>query len=460
MNDSINRGKPSASTPRRSFLKTSAGVAGGLLVPATYSGSVFAQDKDKEYPALGNYPAGVEGDTVVAGLTLDLTGPYSAEGAGEKRGFELAAEMINNGDERLKKISPLTKQGILGKKLVLAIGDAETKPNSAVQAATRFIRQDKAMMIAGSVSSSVAIALQNTCERAKTLYFPIISGSSDTTGKDCRRYGFRLCHHAYTTAKAIAPVMAQEYGKDMKVIYLVPDYNYGHSIHDHMREFTEAQGWTTIDNPQIHPLGATDYSSYMLNIANSGADILINLDYGADTVNSAKQAHQFGVLKNMKMCIPYLPAYMLEEVGPEVMDGVFGTMDFWWTEGMKHDVGKAFTEAYEEKHNAKPRDPEHNAFMSMVLWADAIERAGTFYPAAVVEALEDSINHKRPHTMGGEVYFRAEDHDGAADFAIVRGKKPSDITDEHDPVDVVAIANGVDTLPPADYAGCKMSPAA
>src|SRR5699024_4617066 len=133
--------------------------------------------------------------------------------------------------------------------------------------------------IAGSVSSSVAIALQNTCERAKTLYFPVISGSSDTTGKDCRRYGFRLCHHAYTTAKAIAPVLPDEYGKHMKAISLVPDYNYGHSIHDHMRDFTEKEGWTSMnDNVQIHPLGETDYSSYMLNIANSGADILINLD--------------------------------------------------------------------------------------------------------------------------------------------------------------------------------------
>src|SRR3546814_20208824 len=105
---------------------------------------------------------------------------------------------------------------MLCKKLVLAIGDAETKPNSAVQAATRFIRQDKAMMIAGSVSSSVAIALQNTCERAKTLYFPIISGSSDTTGKDCRRYCFRLCHHDYTASKAIAPVLAKPTRKKKK----------------------------------------------------------------------------------------------------------------------------------------------------------------------------------------------------------------------------------------------------
>lgn len=446
-------GEPSSF--RRTFLKASAGVAGGLAMP----GMALAQAKEN-YPAVGNYPAGVAGDKVVAGLTLDLTGPYSAEGAGQKRGFELAAELINKGDPRIKKVSPLTKQGILGKRLELVIGDAETKPNSAVQAATRFIRQDKAMMISGSVSSSVAIALQNTCERAKTLYFPVISGSSDTTGKDCRRYGFRLCHHAYTASKALAPVLAEAYGRKMKAIHLVPDYNYGHSIHHFMKQFTEELGWTTIDTPQIHPLGATDYSAYMLNIANSGADILINHDYGADAVNSAKQAYEFGVLKNMKMCVPYLPAYMLEEVGPEIMQGVYGTMTFWWTESEKNEVARDFVDAYKEKYNALPRDPEHNAFMSMLLWADAIERAGTFYPPKVIEALEDGINHKRPYTMGGEVYFRAEDHDGAANFAVVRGKAPGDIKNKDDLVDVVAVADGVETLPPVGYAGCKMAPAA
>jgi len=151
---------------------------------------------------------------------------------------------------------------------------------------------------------------------------------------------------------------------------------------------------------------------------------------------------------------------MLEEVGPEIMEGVHGTMVFWHTESEKNEIAKDFVEAYEAKFNAKPRDPEHNAYMTMLLWADAVERAGTFYPAAVVEAFEDSINHKRPYTMGGEVYFRAEDHDGAANFAVVRGKKPSEIKNKDDLVDVVAVANGVDTLPPIGYAGCKMAPAA
>ncbi len=441
----------SESKSRRDFLRTGV-AAGGLLLPTVYGASAFAQEK--KFPKLGNFPAGVGGDSVFAGLTLDLTGPYSAEGTDQRRGFELAAEMINNGDPRIRKISPLTKQGILGKKLVLGVADAETKPNSAVQAATRFIRQNKAMMISGSVSSSVAIALQNTCHREKTLYFPLISGSSDTTGKDCKRYGFRLCRHAYTAAKAISPVLAKEYGKNMKAIYLVPDYNYGHSIHDMMREFTEKEGWTTVPSPQVHALGATDYSSYMLNIANSGADVLINLDYGADAVNSVKQAKQFGVMDRMKLVVPYMPAFMVEEVGPEIMQGVFGTMDFWWTFADQNEIAKDFVEAFEAKYQRKPRDPSHNAYMTAVLWADAIERAGTFYPEEVIKALE--AEEKRPHTMGGQVWFRKEDHDGIANFPIVRGKKPSDMKNKDDLLEIISIADGLDVMPPHDYAGCKL----
>ena len=91
MEDTSKHNTGTGSTDRRNFLKTSAGVAGTVLASGAYSSAAFAQKKD--YPKLGNYPDGVSGDTVVAGLTLDLTGPYSAEGAGQRRGFELAAAL-------------------------------------------------------------------------------------------------------------------------------------------------------------------------------------------------------------------------------------------------------------------------------------------------------------------------------------------------------------------------------
>src|SRR3546814_14058210 len=94
----------------------------------------------------------------------------------------------------------------------------------------------------------------------RTIYLPAISGSNETTGVDCQRYGFRLCYYAYPACKAIAPVLAKALGKDRKAIYLVPDYTYGHTTYDSMVEFTEKQGWKTVGE-QVHPLGAKDYSS-------------------------------------------------------------------------------------------------------------------------------------------------------------------------------------------------------
>ena len=95
-------------------------------------------------------------------------------------------------------------------------------------------------------------------------------------------------------AKALAPVLAKELGKNRKVAYLTPDYTYGHSVFDSMKEFTAAEGWTVATN-QLAPLGTTDFSSYLLNIANGGADVFVNIAFGADAVASTKQAAQFNI---------------------------------------------------------------------------------------------------------------------------------------------------------------------
>ena len=154
-----------AGIDRRSMLKMGAGTAAAALVPGIHGTALAAEEKKP----VGNYPAGVAGDSVFVGLTLDLTGPYSAEGADERKGYELAIEQINAGAEEMKKISPLTKKGVLGKTVKFGVADAETKPNTAVQAASRFIHDNKAMMMSGSVSSAVAIALQKVCDRERTI---------------------------------------------------------------------------------------------------------------------------------------------------------------------------------------------------------------------------------------------------------------------------------------------------
>ncbi|HWK69815.1 substrate-binding protein [Pollutimonas sp. M17] len=446
MDDNKSGKTGAAGIDRRSMLKMGvAGAAGSMLLP----GAAMAADEKKP---VGNYPKGVEGDSVFIGLTLDITGPYSAQGADQQKGYELAVEQLNAGAAEMKKISPLTKKGVLGKTVKFGVADAETKPNTAVQAASRFIHDNKAMMISGSTSSAVAIALQKVCDRERTIYLPAISGSNETTGVDCQRYGFRLCYFAYPACKAIAPVLAKALGKDRKAIYLVPDYTYGHTTYDSMVEFTEKEGWKTVGE-QVHPLGAKDYSSFLINIANSGADTLVVIAYGADAANSIKQAKQFGLLDKMKIVVPYMSAFLEKEIGAEIMEGVHGATGFWWTLEDKYPIAKDFVAAFEKKFKAKPRDSAYIAYLQTALWADACERAGSFYPPDVIKAYEAGEVRQGPV---GDVTFRAGDHQGVINFPIVRGKKPSDMKNPDDYFDIVEVVDGKAALPELGVLGCKL----
>ena len=124
---------------------------------------------------------------------------------------------------------------MLGKQVEHGVADSQAKPNAAVQAQSRFISENKAMMIGGSVSSAVAVAVNKLAQREKVIYLPGITGSNDTTGKDCVRYSFRQCFYAQTAAAAITPVMIKQFGKGKKIAFLTPDYTYGHTVRQSMR---------------------------------------------------------------------------------------------------------------------------------------------------------------------------------------------------------------------------------
>src|SRR3954453_2926989 len=315
-----------AEVSRRALLQGGAGLLGGAMLSGGLAAPAFAED----HPAIGTYPAGSSGDSVFVGASVPRTGTYAVQGEDELKGYQLAVEHINEGNELLKKISPKTTKGVLGKEVKLGVADSAAKPNEAVQAQQRFITENKAVMITGGTSSAVAVALNKLAQREKVLFVCGISGSNDTTGKDCVRYGFRQNFFGQTAAAAIAPVLIKEFGKNKKVAYMTPDYTYGHTGTKSMQEKTAGAGWTTVTN-QVSPLGAPDFSSYLLNVANSGADVLINVNWGHDAVLSIQQAKQFGVLDKMKLVVPYQVPFVAREVGGGLMAGVFAATDFWWT---------------------------------------------------------------------------------------------------------------------------------
>src|SRR6478752_3783239 len=368
---------------RRKLLQTGAGLAGGALLPSALTPPAFAVG---DHPPVGTWPAGSSGDSVFIGIAVPRTGTYAVQGEDELKGWQLAIEHINSGHELIKKISPKTKKGVLGKEVKFGAADSAAKPNEAVQAQQRFITENKAVLMTGSTSSAVAVALNKLAQREKVLYVTGISGSNDTTGKDCVRYGFRQNFYGETAANAIGPVLVKQFGKNKKAAYMTPDYTYGHTVTKSMQDLTKDAGWTTVTN-QVSPLGAPDYSSYLLNVANSGADLLINVNWGHDAVLSIQQAKQFGVLDKMKLVVPYQVPFLARETGG-LMQGVYAATDYWWTVEDKYPLAKMFNAEFEKKYGYKPEWGAENAYVSFAHWARMVEEAGTFYPPAVIKQYE------------------------------------------------------------------------
>ena len=413
---------------RRKVLKGAAAGAVILGAPNFYIKNAWAQN------AIGNFPARTEGPTVKFGFNVPLTGAYADEGADELRAYQLAVKHINEGGGMLETLKPLALKGngILGKKVEYVSGDSQTNPDAARQVSQRMIERDGVIMYSGGSSSAVAIAQQYLAQERGVIFMCGLTHSNDTTGKDRRRYGFRQFFNAYMSGQALGPVIAERYGKDRRAFHLTADYTWGHTQYESIKEATEKQGWTTVNNIMT-PLGAPDFSQFLTAVINSEADLLVLNHYGNDMVNSLTQAVQFGIRdmqkdgRNIEVVVPLYSRLMASGAGDNIT-GVLGTTN--WSYKLENPGTKAFVTAFEAEYGAPPSQAAHTGYVQAVLYANAVETAGTFYPPEVIKALEDfeydGAGYDSPSL------YRAADHQSFHDVFVVEGKAPSERDSEYD----------------------------
>ena len=402
---------------RRRVLQTGlAGILATGVAPLVFSRGAWAQE-------FCNNPTG---DTVTFGLNLPLTGAYAEEGADEQKAYQLAIQHLNGeGDGGLISVlapTALKGNGVLGKKVAFVTSDSQTKADVARAGATRMIERDGAVMITGGSSSAEAIAVQGLCQEMGVIFMAGLTHSNDTTGKDKKRYGFRHFFNAYQSGIGLAPAIVNEYGADRRAYHLTADYTWGWTQEESMKAATEKLGWQTVQAVRT-PLGAADFSQYLTPILNSGADVLILNHYGTDMVNSLTQAVQFGMRdrqangKDFQIVTPLISELMAKGAGDNVK-GIFGTSNWHWN---LQDPGTvAFTKSFGAAYGAPPSQAAHTAYVQALLYADAVERAGTFYPPEVIKALE---GFEFDGMGNGPTLYRAEDHQCIKNVLVVRGNE-------------------------------------
>ncbi|WGH77848.1 substrate-binding protein [Jannaschia ovalis] len=424
---------------RRGVMKTGAATGAGLALPTIFTGAAWAD----AHTGFTNAP---QGDSVTLGFNVPQSGPYADEGADELRAFQLAVEHLNGeGDGGMLQTfssKVLDGTGIMGKRVEYVSGDTQTKSDAARASARSMIEKDGAIMVSGGSSSGVAVAVQALCQEAGVIFMAGLTHANDTTGKDKKANGFRHFFNSYMSGAALAPILAAQYGNDRKAYHLTADYNWGYTTEQAVRESTEALGWETV-NTVLTPLTQTDFSSYIAPVLQSDADILVLNHYGGNMVNSLTNAVQFGLRarevngKQFEIVVPLYSELMARGAGENIA-GILGSQNWDWKLenqlGDRYSGTNAFVQSFGTKYGFPPSQAAHTCYVQTLLYADAVTRAGSFNPCAVVEALE---GYEFDGLGNGPTLYRADDHQCFKDVVVVRGKENPE--NEFDLVEIVEV---------------------
>ncbi len=435
---------------RRTALKGIAAFSASVAAPFFFVRNAWAAD-------FRNDPS--KSSTVKFGFTVPQTGAYADEGADELRAFQLAVKHLNGegdgGMVKTLKPSALKGNGVLGKKVEYVSGDTQTKADAARATAKRMIEKDGIIMYSGCSSSAVAVAQQSLAQEMGVIYMVGLSHSNDTTMKDRRRFGFRHFFNAYMSGKALGPILGAEYGKQRKAYHLTADYTWGWTQEESMKNSTEALGWKTVAAVRT-PLGLGDFSQYITPVLNSGADVLILNHYGKDMINSLTQAVQFGLRdkiangKKFEIVVPLFSELMAQGAG-DAIKGIFGTANWDWK--LPDEATKAFAKSFGQVYGQPPSQAAHTCYVQTLLYANACEMAGTFYPEQVIKKLE---GFKFDGMGNGATEYRAGDHQCMKSCLVVRGKeKPSN---KFDLLDIVKVVPRADVEYDASMGGGALGP--
>ncbi|GGM12345.1 substrate-binding protein [Pseudooceanicola nanhaiensis] len=317
--------------------------------------------------------AEISDNVIKIGVMNDQSGPYADNcGAGSVASVKLAIE--DHGGS------------VNGTPVEVLIADDQNKPDIGVAQALKWVESEGVDAIVGCSASSIALAVQDVMKENEKPYLIAGTASSDTTNAKCSPFGTNWAYDTYTLAKG--SVMAQlEQGLDTWY-FITVDYTFGKQWQDDATRFIEENGGTVMGSV-LHPLGATDFSSQLLQAQASGAKVIGIANAGSDLANVIKQAREFGIAESGQKLAPLgMQVNNVHGIGLEAMQGLIASAPAYWDE---NDETRAYTERYTAMlgSDRKPNESQTVTYSAVNHYLKAVEAAGSDAGPAVMAAMRE-----------------------------------------------------------------------
>lgn len=377
--------------------------------------------------------AQVSDDVVRIGIMGDMAGPYSGNGG---PGSVLAARMAI--EDFGGKIN--------GKPVELVVVDDQNKPDVGLNAARKWLDVDKVDAIVGGSASSIALGVQSLMKEKQKPYLVAGTVTDLLTGKNCSPMSVQFLVDTYSLPKAGVQTLLNQ---GIKTFFFVTvDYAFGQAFQTAATRFIEAGGGKVVGSVK-HPLGATDYSSYLLQAQSSGAKAIVILNAGLDLSNALKQAAEFRIASGGQAVSVFgMTINSVAAMGQEVAQGLTFTDPWYWD---RTPESRAWAQRFMPRYNNQP--PTYimaGTYSAVTHYLKAVQAAGSDAgPAVMAKMKATPIND-----MTAKNVTIREDGQAMRPVYAVRVKPPSQTKGKADFYEVLGELPAEQVFRPLAEGGC------
>jgi branched-chain amino acid transport system substrate-binding protein len=270
-------------------------------------------------------PARAQKPTIKIGVLNDQSGPYTNTGG---------ITSVICAKQALEDFGVAAK----GLDVEVISADHQNKPDLAVSISRQWFDRDGVDVLLDVPTSSVALAVQSVCREKNKVYLNVGAASSALTGAQCSPNFISWCYDTFMLSKSTGGAMVKAGGDTW--YFLNADYAFGKRLRDDTSKLVKAAGGKVLGSAPYPFPGTTDFSSFLVQAQASGAKVLGLCNAGGDTVNSIKQAHEFGLNASMKIAALLMFINDVHALGLETAGGLNLTESFYWD---LNDHTRAFT---------------------------------------------------------------------------------------------------------------------
>ena len=269
----------------------------------------------------------------------------------------------------------------LGQPIEIVTFDHQNKPDLGAQKFREFADRDGATMILGGSNTGVSLAMAPVAKEKKVPFIAIGAAGASLTNKDCNAYTIHYAYDTTSLGNGTATTIVKQGGKSW--FFLTADYAFGTQLQAAAEKVVKANGGTVLGAVRV-PLGTSDFSSYLLQAQNSGAQVLGLANAGNDFSNSLKAANEFGIAQTMKPAALLAFLSDIHAVGLDTAKGLYLTTGWYWD---LNDKTRAFAKRFMDKTGVEPTMNQAAYYSATMTYLNAVKAAGTTDADKVMDEL-------------------------------------------------------------------------